>query len=54
MVQWAERLVEILAKHHARQDFRIVPPKIHRRFRIGLPKIHGRFRVGLSEVHGQF
>ena len=39
MAQWADRLVEILA----RQEFRIVPSNTHGRFRIGLPEVHGRF-----------
>ena len=40
MAQWAGGLVEILAKHYAIQELRIVPPKMHGGFRIGRPKIH--------------
>ena len=35
-------------------DFRIGPPKIHRRFRIGLPKIHRWFRIGPPKIHRRF
>ena len=54
MAQLADRLVDILALHFARQEFHIVPPRMQGRFRIGLPKMHGRFRIGLPKVHGQF
>ena len=43
MAKCYESLVEILAYSFLRQDFGIVPPKMHERFRIGLPKMHGRF-----------
>ena len=45
MAQWADRLVEILAKHYVRLEFRIFPPKMHSQFRISLPKMHVRFPI---------
>ena len=54
MALLADRIVEILAQHFAKQEFRIVPPKMHGGFRIGLHKIHGRFHIGLPKVHGRF
>ena len=53
-VQWADRIVEILASHFARQEFRMIPPKMHGRFRIGLPKVHGQFCVDLPKMNGRF
>ena len=53
-MQWADRLVEILATHYARQEFRRVPPKMHGRFRIGLHKMYERFHIGLPKMHGRF
>ena len=53
-VQWADRLVEIFALHFGRQEFCIVPPKMHGRFHIGLPEMHGWICIGLSKVNGRF
>ena len=38
----------------ARQEFRMVPPKMHGQFRVGLPKMHRRFLIDLPKMHGRF
>ena len=53
-LKWADRLVEILAQHLARQEFCIVPLKMHWWFRIGLPKMHGLFHMDLPKWYIQF
>ena len=54
MAQWADKLVETLAWHFARQEFRIVPPKMHGQFHISLPKMDRRLCIGLPKVKGWF
>ena len=50
MAQWADILVEIIARHFARRGFHIVPWQ----FRIGLHTIYGRFLIGLPRVGRRF
>ena len=53
LAQMADRVVKFLPYHFKRQEFCIVPPKMHGRLCIGLPKMHGHFRIGLPKVHGR-
>ena len=54
MALLSDIFIKILAKHFAKQEFRMVPPKLHGRVRIGLPELHGRIRMVWPKLHGRF